>query len=185
MICGHGQHGKDTFADYLVEATDGLFSKWSSSQCAQEEALVPNLDKYFGKPKADHYRYVEQTLGTQAMLDEMYGERGDYRDAWKRAIKEYNSPDLTRLMRKLYEKCNIYVGIRDRDEFNAGKQENAFDFSIWVEDPSKPPEPSNDIRKEDCLFTVMNDTHKGALWERAQLFAGFLNPEYRRPKSGV
>ena len=185
MICGYAQHGKDTFADYLVACTNGLFSKWSSSVCAMEEALLPYLYDYFPKETADRYDTIYAEQGRQQVLDVMYSERGLHRQGWKDAITNYNDKDPTRLMKNLYEKSNIYVGIRSMREFQAGKDANLFDYSVWVEAPSKPVETTCEIHKTDCQFIIENSGSLESLYTKAELFASIINPDYRRPQSEV
>lgn len=114
MIVGYGRHGKDTVCEYLQELG---YSFQSSSWTCAEEVLFPLLKDKYG------YETVE----------ECYEDRHNHRDEWFQAIKEFNTPDLTRLARIIYDKHDVYCGVRNMDEYMAIKDAGLFDVSIWVD----------------------------------------------------
>lgn len=141
MLLGYGHHGKDTVADIL---THYGFTFVSSSWAAAEHVVYPVLSSKYG------YQSVE----------ECFNDRANHRQEWYELIKAYNTPDLARLARRIYDQANIYVGIRDRDEFYAAKDEGLFDYAIWV-DASKrlPVESTNSctVKPDDADIVIDNN----------------------------
>lgn len=129
MILGYARHGKDTAAEILHEQLGLKFM--SSSFAAAEKVMVP----YFASKGV-----VYPDLAT------CYADRVNHRSEWFDQIKAYNTPDLARLAREIYADNDIYVGIRNVEEFVAARDQKLFDYSIWV-DRSKhaPPEPKTSM----------------------------------------
>ena len=155
MICGHAQHGKDTFAELL-----GIPYK-SSSVCALDAFLWEVWGKQNYKTKND-----------------CYADRHSHRAFWKANIKGYNTPDLTKLAKYIYSENDVYVGIRDLEEFYQCEKENLFDLSIWVDrSKHKPPEPesSNQIRDFMCDVTIDNNGSIIELERKAKRLRGLID----------
>lgn len=144
MILGYARHGKDTVADILVKHF-GL-KKEDSSQFAGKQVMMP----YFAS-RGIHY----------ASWDECYRDRVNHRQEWYEQITAYNTPDRARLAREIYTVSDMYVGIRNRSEFEAVKAERLFDYSIWVDASRRgiPPEStaSNTMTKEMADHVILND----------------------------
>lgn len=143
MILGYARHGKDTAADILKSHFDYKFE--SSSRFAARRIMMP---------------YFESKGITYSDIEECYEDRVNHRKEWFDQIVAYNTPDLFRLAKEIYSVSDIYVGIRNRHEFEAAKDAGLFDFSIWV-DRSKhfPPEEkfSNTITPDMADFFVDNN----------------------------
>lgn len=116
MILGYARHGKDTVAELLAKA-HGL-KHISSSLFVAEKAVRPAL--------------ALQGI-TYPDLDSCYADRVNHRAAWKQAIVEYNTPDKARLARELFADFDMYVGLRDLEEFVAAQAAGLFDVCIWVD----------------------------------------------------
>lgn len=133
MIIGHGRHGKDTVAELFGQI--GGF-KYISSSWAICEAFI------FEKLRVK-YNY--------ATIQECFDDRSNHRKEWYDLCREFNTPDKTLTTRLIYEKANIYIGLRDREEFIASREAGLIDLTIWV-DASKrlPPEPveSNNLTSD-------------------------------------
>ncbi len=145
FIIGHGRHGKDTAAEF-IEAKCGLTFESSSMFCA-EKVVRPWLKKHLSL--------------TYDTLDECYADRHNYRVEWYTAIKEYNTPDRSRLARAIFAEYDMYVGIRDRDEFLAAKQFS--DLSIWVDAAERKDyvDPTCKVLRSDCdIIMENNDTEE-------------------------
>jgi len=140
FICGHGRHGKDTVAEILRDEF-GLSFESSSFFCA-EKVVRPYLEE-----RGKFYDSVE----------ECYEDRHNHRIAWYEAIKEYGEKDKTRLSREIFNEHDIYVGIRDREEFLASR--DLADLSIWVNASSRIDfvDPTCKILESDCTFSINND----------------------------
>lgn len=154
MICGHARHGKDTLAEML-----GLTFK-SSSEVALEEVIWPEIG----------HRYPDK----QACFD----DRTNNREVWHNLITAYNTPDLTRLARDIYSKNDMYVGIRNREEFYAAKAVGLFQLSIWVDASERlPPEPSssNKMLKSDCDIVIDNNGTLESFYYKIARLKSILN----------
>lgn len=109
LILGHGQHGKDTFAELLEKHHGYTFQ--SSSLFACEKAVLPYMD----------YRSVE----------DCYNDRHNHRMLWKRRISSYNTPDKARLCKELLAENDMYVGMRCPEEYMASR--DLFDVIYFVD----------------------------------------------------
>lgn len=141
MVCGYARHGKDQFCEYLGIPFN------SSSRVALDKVIWDAIGHGF------------------ADKDECYDLRVNHRSTWYNLIKAYNTPDLTRLCRDIFEENDIYCGIRDREEFLAAKQQRLFDLSIWVDASDRiPPEDSNSctLTPDDCDIVITNN---GSLYD--------------------
>jgi len=153
MICGHAQHGKDTLADAL---RDIGYKVKGSSVAAAEIFLRKALEENHG------LKY--------ASLQHCYDDRVNHRSLWYDLICEYNQDEPDRLMKMIYRNNDIYVGIRNDDEFWAGRRNKRFDVAVWVDASSRgiPPEgaDSNKVTPDMCDVIVSNNSYEGAIKER-------------------
>jgi hypothetical protein len=141
-IMGHGGHGKDT-ASSIFAYLRGC--SWvSSSMYASEIIVHPVLGLKYG------YQSVE----------ECYNDRRNHREEWYDLIKAYGEGDPARFSRKLFKHYDIYCGIRNREEFLAGKKEDLFDLAIWIDASERlPPEDESSctITKADADIIIDNN----------------------------
>lgn len=142
VICGDGNHGKDTVAR-LIEKHSGL--RWTNSSWAALELFLFDLLS----PK---YGYKT--------IQEAYDDRRNHRKEWFEAIQEYNKDDKTRLAREVMELGEIYVGMRDADELYACMEEGVFDVALGVIDTRKPPENHSKVVDviSDTDYVILNDS---------------------------
>lgn len=153
MIMGHGRHGKDTVAE-MIDGHTGL-GMLGSSEFACKRAVFPHLRRYQGY----------QTW------QECFEDRHNHRATWYDLIRQYNREDKARLMRELYGEANIYVGIRCRDEFYAGKDEGLFNLAIWVDAAKrKGPEceSSCTVTADDADIIITNNGTEAELAVKVQ-----------------
>lgn len=113
LILGAAGHGKDTVAA-LVEAQYGLDYS-SSSMFVLREVIYPALK--------DKYNYKSER--------ECFVDRVHHRQEWHDLICRYNTPDPTRLTRKLLAENDMYVGLRNRREYLYTC--HLYDLVIWVD----------------------------------------------------
>lgn len=140
-ICGYSRHGKDTVAEYLSEQLELKFI--SSSRFAFEKFIYDKI-KHNYKNK-----------------EEAYNDRHNNRNQWFNFIKEYNKDDKSRLSKNIFFEYDIYVGIRNRNEFLSYKK--YADLSIWINSNNRKnieDLSSCTIKEEDCDFTIYNNGDK-------------------------
>lgn len=153
LILGHGDHGKDTFAQYLVEHSGLSFI--SSSEFALDRAVWPRLNQF--------YRCKQHC----------FNDRKWHRDLWRDLISQYNSPDKGRLCKEMLVDHDVYVGMRARDEYDVVR--DLFYFIFYVFDPRKPLESSMEIAFDPRhMIHVMNDSDKQSLKLKAIHYSNLL-----------
>ena len=96
---------------------DRSMSFTSSSLFVMHKAVYPTLSVKY------NYETPEQC----------YEDRDSHREEWKQLIKKYNEGDLSRLAKELFVDNDIYVGMRDREEYEKGVQDGLFDVIVWID----------------------------------------------------
>lgn len=164
MVIGYARHGKDTACEYLRDRYGFTFI--SSSTFVLKKAVRPRLAQ-------EGYTY--------ASIEECQAQREtvpDWRRIWFEAIRDYNTPDLTRLGKELYEQYDIYCGIRRLEEFLALQAAKVFDVAIWIDASVRlPPEAdtSNTLSPNIVDYVVSNNTTLSDLHRRLDgLMQGIL-----------
>lgn len=117
MLFGYGGSGKDSICRILYEIFGLTYA--SSSHFAMELFLFDLLNNKYG--------FDYQTK------EDCYSDRHNKRQIWYEEIKAYNTPDGSRLARDLYNRYNIYNGVRNIHEFLAIKDAKLFDHAIWID----------------------------------------------------
>lgn len=125
LIIGHARHGKDTFAE-LVVAKMGL-SFISSSEFVGRKCIW----EQWGKE-----RY--------AAFSDFFEDRVNHRTLWFNFITAYNTPNLARTGEEMMKEHDVYVGMRNPDEFHACIDKDLFDYVIWVDGSKRHPPESKD-----------------------------------------
>ena len=141
LVVGHGRHGKDTVCE-MLEVYGYKFQ--SSSKFCSELFIFNDLK--------DKYGYKSE--------EECYTDRHNHRAEWYNMIHNYCSNDLARLGRNLFAKHDIYCGLRNRREFFAMKNEELFDYAIWVDRSDHLPAEDNSsmsIEQWMCDYTLDNN----------------------------
>lgn len=119
LILGHGGHGKDEVAQILSRC-HGL--RFMSSSVLAFEVIKHELQLAL----ANEGFFVSSTT-------ELWNTKFSHRELWRKLIKNYNTPNLDRLTKQiLFEfECDIYIGMRDADEYEASKHH--FDRILYVD----------------------------------------------------
>ncbi len=120
LVLGHARHGKDTVGRMLRDKY-GLDFVSSSMFCAEHVVMPAMIDL--------------KTPGQRAYdtVQECYDDRANHRAEWFNIIRGFNTPDATALGRAIFEKHDVYCGLRSRAEFHALRNANLFDVAIWVD----------------------------------------------------
>jgi len=146
IIFGYAQHGKDTACLYLRDRYGLSFSASSMFAC-----------------RAFLYEQIKDRFGYTS-LKACFEDRGAHRQLWYEAIRDYNTPDRTRLGRGIFAEHQVYCGIRDRDEFEALRAAGAFDLAIWIDaSQRKPPESSSSMKLTSDDADLVLDNNGGLL----------------------
>lgn len=142
VIFGHKQHGKDTACEYL-QSKFGI-SFISSSLFACQNFLFEQMRDSYG------YKTIE----------ECFADRVNHRKYWYETIRDFNFPDKTRMGRLLFDKHDIYCGIRDLEEFNALKAAGLVDLSIFIDASDRLEKESTEsmnVSIEDADIIITNN----------------------------
>lgn len=141
LVLGHARHGKDTVSDIMTQW--GLEFTSSSMFCA-EHVMMPLIGEKYG------YTSVEQC----------FEDRGNHRAEWYDAIRDYNRPDASALGRAIFERHDIYCGLRSKAEFNALKNAGVFDVAVWVDASDRvPPEGRESCTVEPWMADYVVDNN--------------------------
>lgn len=155
IVCGLARHGKDTFCENL-----GVPFK-SSSMVALEEVIWPNWGKS---------RYLT--------MKECFEDRVNYREAWFNMIKDFNEDDPTALAKRIFKSCDVYCGLRNRQELAACKEQGLVDLVIWVDGSilfgHTEDVNSNNITRYDCDVIIGNGGSLEDLVAKARRIGKFI-----------
>jgi hypothetical protein len=101
--------------------------------------------------------------------EDCFEDRVNHRKAWYDLIYEYNRSDNGRpgkLARKLFAEYDIYVGIRDREEFLDARLDITGQEAAYAD---------NLVQATDCDVTIRNDGDITDLrWKVYRLFENFV-----------
>lgn len=149
-ICGYGaknrskENPESTGKDYLAEK---LSESLGLSYCGSSEFVAEHLIYPIMK---DRYSSWQECFADR--------HAGDNRKFWHDLIKAYNSEDSGRLAKEIFASYDIYVGIRDRNEFMSSME--ICDIAIWV-DATKRIEPEDnsscDVTSAMCDIVIENN----------------------------
>lgn len=153
-ICGEARHGKDTVAE-IISDSYGLSFR-DSSKMAMDIFLRESLLDYGLRYRSD---------------EECYQDRVNHRKLWFDLITAFNGSDPSRLSREIFERADIYVGIRNRFEFLESK--SMADLSIWVDAserigrvPGEDGYRSGLVLPSDCDIVIQNNGSRAELEDK-------------------
>ncbi len=115
MLLGEGECGKGTFCEHLEEHY--AISSMSTSLMSSKLFMFDKLKDKYG------YKTPE----------ECHADRRNHRQEWYEGIYEFNTPNLTRLAQRIYERYDLCDGVRHAEEFGEIKSKGMFDLSIWLD----------------------------------------------------
>lgn len=142
LVIGHARHGKDTFCEILRDTYGYNFI--SSSQFCAELFIYQELSPLYG------YTSVE----------DCYADRFHHRAEWYDLISDYCREDPALLGKQIFEKYDIYCGLRNVREYQALREQQVFDICVWVDRSQHLPlEPSASmtLKKEHADYIIDNN----------------------------
>lgn len=151
VVFGHKRHGKD-FACEFLQRQYGLTFK-SSSEVACEKFI---------------FEHLREKHGYQTSA-ECFEDRHNHRALWYNLIRDYNRHDRTRLGSDIFSKYNVYCGIRDKQEFDALRENGYFDLAIWIDAGDRlPPEDSDSmsLTRGDADIVIDNNGTKEQFYDK-------------------
>lgn len=176
MIVGHARHGKDTLCEMLAKHG---YTWQSSSWACGEIAVWPTLQEAWELFHKGHRELAPDFPGPYVSFEECFDDRHNHRAFWYDCITEFNREDKTRLGRLIYEKYDIYCGIRNAQELAALREAKVIDFTIWIDRFGMPPEDSSSmtVKPFQADHTIFNNGSLEDLQEKVDKFYhGFLKP---------
>ena len=142
LIIGHKGSGKTHIGSLLSKQLGVKFID-SSAYCFENVVYPVLKDKYGYKDK-----------------EEAMADKDNRREDWFRLIAEYNFiPD--RLTLEILKEHEIYVGMRNRREFEGSKHH--FDLIVWVDSSERVEDESiasMELTKEDANYVLDNNGSK-------------------------
>jgi dCMP deaminase len=146
LVVGHARHGKDTVSEYLAEALSLNYVS-TSKVCAPYVRMAHNKHKGID--------YVTD--------EECWEDRVNHRDFWCSTISNYCAFNKTAVADLVYDKYEIYNGVRKKDEYNAIVDK--YDpIVIWVDAAGrKPLEDTMEIECDSTMIKVNNNGSKDDL----------------------
>jgi hypothetical protein len=142
LIIGHKSHGKDEVGARLARLLKCKYLSSSLFMC--EKAVLPTLAPLYG----------------YTTVADCYADRNNHREEWFNLIYAYNADAPTRTADELLKEASIYVGMRNRIEFNANMDKRNFDVVLWVEAgkrKEKEAYESMELTEEDADYVVDNN----------------------------
>lgn len=150
LITGHGQHGKDTLAEYLKLKYN--ISYITSSEFALKNFIYDTLKDKF------NYKTIK----------DCFDDRRNRRNEWYILIQEYCNDDKAKMAKEVFKEYDCFVGQRDEEEFVASK--NLYDIILWVDaSKRKPLEKTMTIdyeKHKNDMIIIDNNYTKEYLYEQ-------------------
>lgn len=156
LIIGHKGSGKTHVGELLSNQLEVKFID-SSAYCF-EHVVYPVLK--------DRYGYKNE--------EEAMADKDNRREDWFNLISDYNAiPD--RLTLEIFKDHDIYVGMRNRREFEGSKHH--FDLIIWIDASERIEDESiksMELTEEDAHYTLDNNGTELDLIEEIRYLEEYL-----------
>jgi hypothetical protein len=116
---------------------------------------------------------------------EAYNARRENRQIWRDLIDEMREKDPALVAALCLGTSDIMAGARPVIELEAARAKGMLSLTIWIENPRVPPDPTLEIKEEDCDVVITNG---GSLSEyysklrRLSEFKGILNSSFKDGK---
>ena len=161
LILGHKRHGKDQVAEYIKKYF-GL--KFNSSSREALDLIFPTLDglyDYTGQLERIKNLLPSNTEVNFTAKDLAFYDRHNKRILWRDLIKLVNAMDLTALSRKILTNNQMYVGMRNFEEYNASK--HLYDLILYIDAFDRKPEIDESMDIPYISEEMIKMTNNGTL----------------------
>lgn len=148
---GMGRAGKDTAAEYFCLRTGLTYAGSSSSM------VLPIIADSIGVPPA--LAWVERHQNRQFWIE------------WCHAFR-HDDPAL--LVKMALGAGDVVVGVRGKVELHAVQRDNLIDYSVWVDNPRAPVDPTVEFGPADCDFSIPNHGAVTDLYRRIDVLVRAL-----------
>ena len=159
-IIGHGEHGKDVFANHLAKHAKLRYIAGTSVYAA---------DIVFHKLRRKFAYAREYPNATACWLD-----RRNHREDWAEAIGEHNAVDPVQLYRDCLTFQDLLTGLRWRHEFLACREAGLVDLWVFVHREGQPSDDTCEIRPGDCDWQIPNNGTLDELEAHAKWLAKWI-----------
>jgi hypothetical protein len=148
---GMGRAGKDTSAEYFCLKTGLRYAGSASSM------VLPIIADSIGVPP------------TQA-----WEERHQNRKFWIEWCHAFRHDDPTLLVKMSLGAGDVVVGVRGKIELHFVQQQKLIDYTVWVDNPRVPTDPTVEFGMADCDFSIPNHGAVTDLYRRIDVLVRML-----------
>lgn len=153
-ICGPGECGKDTAANYIARHTK------LKRAIGTSEVIAPHMAKLLGRP-----------------VDEVYAERREHRDDWATMgdllCKQHDDP--AHLVRESLRTGHIVSGIRRWKEIREVRLHRICDTLIWIERPGcREKDDTIEYGPEQADVVIENNRDVERFYEKLEAFSRLI-----------
>lgn len=148
---GMGRAGKDTAAEYFCLKAGLTYAGSSSSM------VLPIIADSIGIPP-----------------EQAWEERHQNRKFWNEWCHAFRHDDPALLVKMCLGAGDVVVGVRGKIELHAVQQERLIDYSVWVDNPRAPVDPTVEFGLADCDFSIPNHGGVTELYRRIDVLVRLL-----------
>jgi hypothetical protein len=147
-VVGHGQAGKDTFAQYLAQ-----YGPWRVGR-STSAAAAPLIARIYDED-----------------VETLFERRREHRQYWYEFCCELRESDPALLSKMVASTGDIVIGLRDSEELEATRRDRVTKCIFWVERPDVDSDPTTKVTREQCDLIVVNSGSMDELREKARAVA--------------
>lgn len=148
---GMGRAGKDTAAEYFCLVTGLTYAGSSSSM------VLPIIADSIGIPP-----------------EQAWEERHQNRKFWIEWCHAFRHDDPALLVKMCLGAGDVVVGVRGKIELHTVQQARLIDYSVWVDNPRVPVDPTVEFGVADCDFSIPNHGGVTDLYRRIDVLVRLL-----------
>ena len=152
---GMGRAGKDTAAEYFCHRTGLTYAGSASSM------VLPII--------ADSIGIDPETA---------WNERHSYRQFWIEWCHAFRHDDPAMLVKMCLGSGDVVVGVRGKLELFCVQKQNLIDYSLWVDNPRVPVDPTVEFAVADCDFSIPNYGGVTDLYRRIDVLVKALSARH-------